>query len=93
MQGLAAVARSKTFLTFDLVSVISTAASLDPMYLFNSSGPLTVIHDNPNSDATADANNDLPHPGNPYSKMLLLLVKLVYPDLYLIGQDAKREAY
>ena len=60
------MARSNTFLTLNLVYILKiTAASLDPIYLFNNSGPFTVINDNPNSDATADANNDFPHPGYP----------------------------
>jgi hypothetical protein len=73
MQGLAAVALSKTFLT---------AASEEPIYLFSNSGPLTVIHDKPNSDATADANSVLPHPGNPYNKILLISYNM-FTQIYI----------
>mmetsp|Transcript_12167 Transcript_12167/g.37080 ORF Transcript_12167/g.37080 Transcript_12167/m.37080 type:complete len:258 (+) Transcript_12167:2287-3060(+) len=59
IHGLAADARLKTSLT---------AASLAPIYLLKSSGPLIPIIRNPNSPAHARARYVFPHPDGPKSK-------------------------
>lgn len=49
---------------------VHTDFSLAPIYLFNSSGPLTLIKLSPHSLATAEAKRVFPQPGNPYNSRL-----------------------
>lgn len=75
IHGLAAWALSKSS---------RTLCSEAPIYLFKISGPLMEIKFNPHWPAIALANNVLPHPGYPYSKI---------PDLKRNGQLANIGAY
>lgn len=54
-----------------LRNISRTDDSEAPIYLFNSSGPLTLIKFNPVSLATALAKSVLPHPGGPNNNRLL----------------------
>ena len=81
MQGLAAAACSnksrtceeisKEFRRLSKMKNKNTACSEAPIYLFNNSGPFTLIKFNPHSEATALAIRVFPQPGGPYSNILL----------------------
>jgi len=54
-----------------LANTLTTAFSLSPTYLENSSGPLTAKKLSFASEATARASRVLEQPGGPYSRMPL----------------------
>ena len=54
------------------------------MYLFNNSGPLTLMKLSPHSLATAEASRVLPQPGNPYRRRLYKQFQLFFFASFLL---------
>lgn len=72
------------------------------MYLFNNSGPLTLMKFSPHSFATAEANSVLPQPGYPYRSNLMqfngerrsvCLFKTTHPERRRSGHLANMAPY